>query len=44
MGRCLTTTTPGDGTAIDMSLADHVIVNAAGDYHSLRCSQPELWA
>ena len=32
------------GKAIDISLADHVIVNAAGDYHSLRCSQPELWA
>jgi len=31
------------GKAIDISLADHVIINAAGDYHSLRCSQPELW-
>jgi DNA repair protein RadC len=32
------------GKALDISLADHVIVNAAGGHHSMRRSHPGLWS
>jgi len=32
------------GKALDINLADHVIVNAAGGHHSMRRSNPELWS